>query len=154
LIARKPLDLLKDHLAFQAFSLGNLLTLWAANDATGMYFFMPFVAINLAIRREVLSLDTRLNLLGSAFDVFFKMMKEFPPSRGRGALKQIGPASQRKTLWTQTMCVRMCNLCVGLYHAITQWGSDPGFRLALGRIVSHTVECHFGMTRSTCRGDA
>jgi hypothetical protein len=51
------------------------------------------------------------------------------------------------------MCKRACNLCVGLYWSITKWSDGPCFPLALGRVSSHPVECHFGTTRSTLDGD-
>jgi hypothetical protein len=57
----------------------------------------------------------------------------------------------RKPWWTEMQIIRSRNLCVALYHALTHIA--PGTSLALGRIGSHAVECHFGMVRSMLRGD-
>jgi hypothetical protein len=146
--------LLKDHLALQAFTLDNLVALWFKRDVEGAYFMMPLVALNLTMRCPILSIETRLDLLKNAFKVFFKMVREFPSRSGRYGLLQKGPRNQKKTFWTQEMCRRAGNLCVGLDLAITKWGNDPDFRLALNRIASYPVECHFGTTRSACEGDA
>jgi hypothetical protein len=51
------------------------------------------------------------------------------------------------------MCRRACNICIGLYWAMTKYGGQPDFELALNRIESHSVECHFGLTRSRLKGD-
>jgi hypothetical protein len=45
------------------------------------------------------------------------------------------------------------NVGYPLYWAITKYGGHPDFELALNRIGSHLVECHFDITRSTLKGD-
>jgi hypothetical protein len=154
IMARKPLDLLKDHLALEAFSLKNMLTLWRARHVTGTYFMLPFTSLNLTMRCEVLTIQTRCDLLQNAFTAFSDMLNHYPSPSGRNALLQKGGSTKRKTLWTEDMCRRGCNECGGLRLAIEQWGEDPEFLLALGRLASYPVECHFGATRSTCSGDA
>lgn len=85
-------------------------------------------------------------------------MRQNSPECGREShiSERTNPGCDRKTFWTKSMCHRACNTCVGLQCAIRQvrtgeWGDN--FELALNRIGSHSVECHFGMTRSTLRGD-
>jgi hypothetical protein len=150
LLAHNPLDLLKDDLALRVFTLGNLLKLWAKRQLTGVYFLMPFVALNLAIRNDLLSQVTRLQLIQLAFSIFFRMLKNYPETgEGLGIYEVSRDPAVRKTLWTETMCIRSCNLCVGLYWAIQTFPDS----LPLGRIGTHSVECHFGTTRSMLRGD-
>jgi hypothetical protein len=154
ILARKPLDLLKDHLALEAFSLKNMLALWRARDVTGTYFMLPLTALNLTMRCELLTIATRCDLIQNAFTAFSEMLNHYPSPSGRNPLLQIGGSTKRKTLWTEDMCRRGCNECIGLRLALEQWGEDPEFLLALGRLASYPVECHFGTTRSTCKGDA
>jgi hypothetical protein len=78
------------------------------------------------------------------------MAKEYPKTGAlAGIYEQSSDPGQRKTLWTQIMCKRGCNLCIGLYWAITHLSG----RLPLGRIGTHSVECLFGTTRCSLRGD-
>jgi hypothetical protein len=147
--AHNPLDLLKDDLALRTFTLGHLMKLWEHGELTGVYFFMPFVALSLAIRNDLISRGTRLGLIQLAFSIFFKMIKQFPQTGESSGLYEVGKHGQRKTLWTRVMCVRGCNLCIGLYWAINEYPEG----LRLGRIGSHSVECLFGTTRSMLRGD-
>jgi hypothetical protein len=81
------------------------------------------------------------------------MMKDFPETGLQFHLYEIGGSDKTKTFWTKAMCKRACNLCVGLGWALIKWGDRDDFWLALSRISSHPVECHFGMTRSTLAGD-
>jgi hypothetical protein len=118
----------------------------------------PFVALSLAVRNEALGMAARLVLLQVAFSFFFAMMKEFPKCGAtKGITENKTKDSPRQTLWTKAMCRRACNLCVGLYWAIQKFCTPEymaaGFKLALNRIGTHPVECHFGMTRSTLNGD-
>jgi hypothetical protein len=78
------------------------------------------------------------------------MAKEFPKTGDEyGIYERSIKAANRKTLWTKKMCIRACNLCTGLYWAIKLFKDC----LALGRIGSHSLENHFGTTRSVLRGD-
>jgi hypothetical protein len=172
--AHRPLDLLKDDLALQTFTLSNLLWIWSGHDPdnlpkwgrwngsggdpSGGFFMAPFVALSLAVRNEALGMAARLVLLQVAFSFFFAMMKDFPKCGAKkGITENNTKDSPRQTLWTKAMCRRACNLCVGLYWAIQKFCTPEymasGFRLALNRIGTHPVECHFGMTRSTLNGD-
>jgi hypothetical protein len=111
----------------------------------GAYFLVPFVSLNLAIKKSVISDNTRLGLLQAEFTVFFRMAKNYPTTgKAPGIYEGSIQPEHRKTLWTKGMCQRACNLCIGLCWAITIHPND----LALGRIGSHSVECHFGSTRS------
>jgi hypothetical protein len=149
LVASNPLDLLRDDLALRVFTLGNLMKLWSHKKMTGVYFLMPYVALNLAIRNDLLSRATRLHLIQVAFSIFFRMLKDYPATGQHAGIYEKGAdPSLRKTLWTVAMCTRACNLCVGLYWAIETFDCLP-----LGRIGTHSVECHFGTTRSMLRGD-
>jgi hypothetical protein len=151
--ARKPLDLLRDDLAIHAFTLENLLALWDKDDADAAYFLLPFVALSLATRNEELSVEMRLALLEAAFQVFYDYVQLFPNTSGKKISEKTVKGCPRKTFWTRIMCKRACNLCVGLYWSIIKWREDPSFPLALDRVSSHPVECHFGTTRSTLDGD-
>jgi hypothetical protein len=148
--AHNPLDLLKDDLALKTFTLSNLIKLLGKVEVIGAYFLLPFVSLNLAIRNEMISKGTRLNLIQAAFFIWFKMAKDYPQTgKACGIYESHSKSTERKTLWTRTMLQRGCNLCVGLYWAITSLGDF----LALGRIGTHSLECHFGTTRSVLRGD-
>jgi hypothetical protein len=185
--AQRPLDLLKDDLAVETFSLDNLLRVWSGNepdlippaggltndphkrartsttgpcdDPSGGFFMAPFVALSLAVRNEALGVAARLDLLQVAFSYFFGMMQHYPKTGAKkhGITENKTKDSPRQTLWAKAMCRRACNLCVGLYWAIQKYCTDEylaaGFELALNRIGTHSVECHFGMTRSTLNGD-
>jgi hypothetical protein len=148
--AHNPLDLLKDDLALKTFTVANLMKLWDKKELTGVYFFMPLVALSLAIRNDLLSRETRLGLIQTAFSIFFTMVKQYPQTGGAyGIYENSAKAGERKTLWTRVMCIRACNLCIGLYWAINEYPEGLG----LGRIGTHSVECLFGTTRSMLRGD-
>jgi hypothetical protein len=67
--------------------------------------------------------------------------------------QHINVGVQRKTRRTQCMYRRACNVCIGLYWALTKYGARPDFHLAPNRIRSHSIECHFGMIRSALKGD-
>jgi hypothetical protein len=196
--ARKPLELLKDDLAIQAFMRDNFPQVSGCGDAvhtgridsesdgdvrvapgatvgddaeaggdmergdtnkadlTGAHFLFPFVAISLAVRNLCLSPETRLALIQAAFDVFFRMMENYPEcGRGHNITEKTVIGCQWKTFWTQSMCRKACNTCVGLYYVTQEMitDGDTHFHLALDRVGSHSVECHFGMTRSTIAGD-
>jgi hypothetical protein len=144
--ARSPLDLLKDELALRAFSLDNLIHITLeSHDLAGAYFMLPFVCLNLAVRNPRLCSTTRLDLIETAFFVFFSMKRNYPKdANGQGFF-----INGTKTFWTDVMCTRACNLCVALYWAISTYGAG----LSLGRIGTHPVECLFGTTRSVLRGD-
>jgi hypothetical protein len=187
-MARKPLDLLTDDLAIQAFTLEHLLCVWTGpqtveravppareahenpdevsgsefdpdsevsptSDPTGAYFLLPLVAMSLAIRNTGLAGAARLDLIQLAFFVFFGYLKHYPNNTKFFGIAETGEGGfARKTLWTRAMCRGACNTCIGLYWAITKYGGRPDFELTLNRIGSHSVECHFGMTRSILRG--
>jgi hypothetical protein len=171
--ARRSLDLLKDDLAIQAFSLDNLVTVWSGGnpdnipecatperegDPTGGYFLAPFVALSLALRNESLGVRARLDLVQVAFSFFFTTLTNYPEcGKKAGITEKTVEGCRRKTFWTQAMCRRACNTCVGLYWAIQKYCTPEyhasGFQLSLNRIGSHSVECHFGMTRSVLNGD-
>lgn len=154
--ARKPLDLLKDDLAIRAFTLENILTLWRQGDVAGAYFLYPFVTLSLAVRNPTLSAETRLHLIQASFSVFLRMCEHYPACGADFHISEKTVSScDRKTFWTKSMCRRACNTCVGLYWAIrmSQRPENDGLEAALNRIGSHSVECHFGMTRSTLNCD-
>jgi hypothetical protein len=150
LAGHSALELLQDDLALRVFTLGNLLVLAKGGQYTGVYFFMPLVALNLAIRNELISKETRLQLIQVAFSIFFRMKKSFPDTGKKfGIGNNVVQNVNRQTLWSREMCTRGCNLCVGLYWAIITFPNC----LPLGRIGTHSVECLFGTTRSMLRGD-
>jgi hypothetical protein len=154
--AHKPLVLLKNDIALQAFTLTNLPALWEAQDMIGVHFLLPFVRLDLAIPNSRLCPDTRLGLLYTALSVFFSMWRDDRTTGRRAGISGRTPAGySRKTLWTRVMCQRRCNLCVGLYWAVKKWGREAweDFWLALNRIASHSCHWHFGTTRSTLSGD-
>jgi hypothetical protein len=140
-------------LAIHAFTLENFLELWDQEESTGAYYLLPFVAISLAARNPHLPVATRLALLEIAFEIFFDYIREYPDTSTSKISEKTKKGCTRKTLWTRIVCKRACNLCVGLYWAISEWAKETGFPLALDRISSHPVECHFGTTRSTLDGD-
>jgi hypothetical protein len=118
--ARRSLDLLKDDLAIHAFTLENLFALWEAGESSGAYFVLPFVALSLATRNELLPVATRLALLEIAFQVFFSYVRAFPVTLSRSITERTVPGCAWKTFWTRVMCKRACNLCVGLAWSVTE----------------------------------
>jgi hypothetical protein len=151
--ACNPLDLLKDDLALEAFSPGNLMGLWEQNK-TGAYYMLPFVCLRLAVMTDGMTPELRLDLLCIAFRMFFKMKVEYPATGAANGIYEVGKrAGQKKTLWTQEVCCRGCNLCVALAWIIGRYQSLGIGQLALNRIGTHSVECLFGTTRSVLRGD-
>jgi hypothetical protein len=141
---------LKDDLALKTFTLGNLIKLWENVEVLGACFFLPFVSLNLALRTEKMSKEARLHLIQTAFFIWFKMAKEYPQTgKQYGIYQCYAKPTKRKTLWTKKMCILACNMCIGLHWAITTFDDF----LALGRIGSHSLECHFSTTRSVLRGD-
>jgi hypothetical protein len=152
--AHKPLDLLKDDLAIQAFALTNLLTLWDYGEVVGAYFLLPFVCLSLAVRNPRLSPPTRLSLIQTAFTVFFTMALKYPATGSQAGISDRASAGcPRRTLWTRVMCEKGCNLCVCLYWAVRRFTEWEDLWLAVNRIGSHSCECLFGTTRGTLKGD-
>jgi hypothetical protein len=87
--------------------------------------------------------------------VFFEYFKDYPVCGRDAAIQEKAlPFCPRKTVWSRITCARACNNYIGLYWAILKCRESdyPGFQLSLNRISSHSVECHFGMTRSTLNG--
>jgi hypothetical protein len=114
----------------------------------------PYVALNLALRNPKLTVGTRKGLIQDAFSVFFEMALKYPATeQDQGIFEKCGPDFV-KTFWTCVMLTRPCNLCVGVDWALGKWGLSREFWLALARIRTHPVECHFGITRSTLNGNA
>jgi hypothetical protein len=154
LTARSNLDFLKDSLALETFTLDNLIELWQSGNPTAAYFMLPWVALNLAVRNPAITVETRLSLIDVAFTVVFDVFHNYPETGKTAGIVQGGKPNDVKTFWSQLVCERGCNLCVGLYWAIERWGhTQIGFCLALARIGSHSCECHFGITRSTLNGE-
>jgi hypothetical protein len=95
-----------------------------------------------------------MQLLEVTFHVFFKIAKLYPQTGKRFGIDESSSSpTKKKAVWSRTMCVRVCNLCIALYWAI---GGDnkPGVpHLGLSRIGTHAVKCHFGRTRSALRGE-
>jgi hypothetical protein len=153
-VDHSSLDLLKDHLALQAFSLENLIALKEYGDYSACYFMLPFVCLNLAVPNAHLLPEQRLELMHVAFIAFFQMIRCSPETGGDAGIWEIGGEEcLRKTFWIQVMCFRGCNRCVALYSAIKMSMVYP-MDLELGPIGSHSVECLFGTTRSKPTGNA
>jgi hypothetical protein len=62
LTAQDPIDLIKDDLALQLFTLTNLIRLFQGGNIMGAYFLIRFISLNLAIRNSVISDNTKLAL--------------------------------------------------------------------------------------------
>jgi hypothetical protein len=99
------------------------------------------VFLEMAIRAEGLSVPDRVACLEAAFQVLTHVAAMTPAETVGGA----------KPWWTQMQLFRSENLCVALYHALVNLSDED--ILYLGRIGSHSVECHFGLVRSMLRGD-
>jgi hypothetical protein len=154
--ARKPLDLLKDDLAIQAFTIDNLFAVWKAGNVPGTYFLFPFITLSTAVRSLGLCADTGPHLIQAAFSGFFRMIQNYPEcGREFHISEKTIQGCNRKTFWTKSMCRRACNTCIGRDWAIQMSPrlENAGVLLALNRIGSHSGECHFGMTRSTLNGE-
>jgi hypothetical protein len=127
---------------------------YSASDMIGIYFLLPFIALSFALRNSVLSMQACLVLLQVAFTAFFEYINHYPECGYSSSIDEITVAGCRcKTLWTKSMCRRGCNTCLGIFWALQKYGGNGEFQLALNRIRSHSLECHFGMTRSTLNGD-
>jgi hypothetical protein len=146
-------DLLKDGWALLAFSLDNLILLADGGHYVAAYYFLPFVALNLAIRNPELSKSLRLDLIKVAFNVFYGMRADYPRTGGKtGVVQNKTKKCGLLTLWTRQVCERGCNLCIALYWAIDTC-TTVGIPLGMNRIGTHPVECHFGTTRSALCGE-
>jgi hypothetical protein len=89
-----------------------------------------------------------------AFFIFLNSAKEFPDTAAASWISEkTSPKCKRNTFLTKIMCKRRCHPCVGLCYSITEWAKEMNFPLALDRISSHPVECHFGTTRNTLDGE-
>jgi hypothetical protein len=109
--------------------------------------------MSLAIGNPGLGVASRLDLIQLTFSVFFGYLKHYPNGKKFFGIAEINEgALVRKTLWSEAICCRVCNTYIGLSWAITKYGGRPDFELALNRIGSHSMEYHFGMTRSAFRG--
>jgi hypothetical protein len=151
---KKPLDLLKDDLAIHAFTLDNFLALWDVGDITRAWYLLPFTSYNHAIRNPHVTVSTRYGLLQTGFSVFFECSDTFSECGATHGISEVKlKACPRKTLWTKNVCRRSCNLGIEIYYAIQESLQDPELELALGRIASYPVECHFGTTRITLAGN-
>jgi hypothetical protein len=116
----------------------------------GAYFVIPFVSLNLAIRNLMISDNAMLGVFQAAFSVFFLIAKNcLTTGKAPRIYENSSQTGHRKTLWTTRMCRRGCNLCIGLYWAITTHPSGLGLR----RIRSHSVECHLGSMWSVLRNE-
>jgi hypothetical protein len=104
------LDLIKDYLALEPFTLENFLSVWGSGNVSAAYFILPFVTLNLAMRNPRFSVETRKSLIAIAFNIFFAMIKTFPGIGFKFQLFEIDGSEKTKTFWTTTMCRRACNL--------------------------------------------
>jgi hypothetical protein len=103
----------------------------------------PWTLLDVAVAREGLDDDSRLALIQASFSLFAWADAKFPNDIPQRASH--GPI----TPFTRNQLNRAMNLCVGLFHAITDFRAG----LSLGRVGSHALECHFGAVRAVLRSD-
>jgi hypothetical protein len=138
------------------FKLENYVKLAKRGDITGMMFMLPITSLSLVVRYSRLNFSTRCSLLKAAYSVLYWANQNRPPT---GFAHGIAERSSKKkpvkqTLWTNGMIIRAMNLCVALRYGCMMWGKSPvQFSFGIGRIGTHPVECHFGMTRTMLRGE-
>jgi hypothetical protein len=154
---RRTLDKLSDALAREAFNMSTLNAAQEAGDITSWVFMLPFVCIAEVFRREKISVPVRLGLLEVAYAALRAVSDALPKTGGKDGIfqKNVQGATQL-TLWLPQTIKRACNLCVALYMEISEWYYDPNctYPLALSRFGTHSIECHFGITRGIMKGDA
>jgi hypothetical protein len=141
------MEKLRDDGALQLISVRNLIALAEQGEAVGALYMAPFVALAQVVRSKTLSVGSRLTLLDQAF----AMLRTF--RRPEALAQNRDSRFEQCFLWHDNMVHRTKNLCVCLYWAISNWAKCPEFPLGLGRIGTHSLECHFGHVRSVLRGD-
>jgi hypothetical protein len=125
---------------------GLMLQLLHGGAFDAARLFAPWTCLDLALANEELDVPSRLGLIQLAFSLFVWADEAFPdrsevPERASGVMPI--------TPYTRNQLNRAMNLCVALQLTIELYPS----RLALGRVGSHSLECHFGMVRAVLRAD-
>ena len=96
-------------------------------------YLAPFSLIEAAIREVGVSRRVRCQLLQMAFTLL---------NRARLAIGE--------DFWLRDQILRAMNLCVMMFFVLVHFRA---MRIAMGRLGSHALECHFGLVRSMLRGD-
>jgi hypothetical protein len=160
---RRRLDRLSDALAAEAFNMYTLGHTQFTSDIPSWLFMLPFVCISEVFRRKRISVEVRLGLLDIAYTALHAVSEKWPKTgmeegifqkRGKGTKNAKGPVYM--TFWLPQTVRRAMNLCVTLYLEIWDWYyiHHCPYPLALSRFGTHSIECHFGITRSIMKGDA
>jgi hypothetical protein len=132
------------HTSFQdgpAIQLCQLSVVLAAlgREQEGLgHFLAPWAFIEAAFREEHLSRELRCVYLQLAFSMLAVAYSETERDVPEGV-----------RFYTSQQCIRGMNLCVVLFILLT---TNVG-PMNLGRISSHNLEMHFGLTRAALRGD-
>jgi hypothetical protein len=156
---RRNLDKMSDALAEEALNICTLNAAQEACDIPSWLFMLPSVCISEVFRRKGISVETRLGLLEVAYTALRTVLDNFPKTGSKEGIFEnnvTGKGPMEMTLWIRQNIKRTCNLCVALYWEISDWYYDPNctYPLALSRFGTHSIECHFGITRSIMKGDA
>jgi hypothetical protein len=129
----------QDGPALKLAQLDNVLELMRDDENDLARYLLPWSLIELAVRNEGLSFETRLSCLEIAFESLRAIYDDIDLSKG-------------EPVWTGMQMIRGMNLCVSLWRAL-HTPCPEGIRIALGRIGSHSLECHFGIVRSMLHGE-
>jgi hypothetical protein len=119
-----------------------------AGQHDGAIFILPWALLQMSVRSEDVQRKTRLELLDGAFAVISTVMKWCPNTAATKGMSQRNGDGVPVTFCTTNQLCTAMSLCTGLYCAI--FGFDS--QVALGRLVSHPCENHFGWLRSSLRG--
>jgi hypothetical protein len=137
---------MSDALALQTFQVAGALALIEVDMQDAAAFIAPWAIAQLAICGEGISRGARRQALSVSYAMFRRLHSMLPliPARQRGA------AGMTVTFADANQLRRVMNGIVVVY-ALLAYRPGP---IALGRTGSHSVETHFGMTRSFLCGQS
>jgi hypothetical protein len=139
---------MSDAHAVRTFRLENTAACLDLGMPEAALFFAPWSLLYAAIASTSLSLAARIQMLEVCFALFreaYRRLRGVP--RGE-RLPQRGAAGVTQTMADLNQLRRAMNLCIAICASLTLAVGA----VALGRIGTHSVEAHFGITRSALRG--
>jgi hypothetical protein len=103
---------------FHAGESSQALGVWqvASGNPTAAYWMSPFVALNCAVRNPKITISSRLELIQSAFTVFWDMINDYPATGAGAKIWEVG-GDGLQTFWT---------------HVVLKWGGQSVRRSVLG----------------------
>jgi hypothetical protein len=138
----------QDGPAMEVFQMDNVIRCVCLGMNEEAYFLAPWAFLEMAICGDGISKETREHLLILSFTILYG--ETLSAEAGLGRDSERGSGSRFLRFWTSDQIYRGCNLCLALFIALRYIRFE---QLALGRVGSHSLECHFGMVRRILTGD-